>query len=600
MQANSLTRKSSSAASCAGLASSRVLLSLALCAGVAHAQDAAKEAEQPAAPKAWFKNVAESAGVTWKHISDRSDAHRFPEIMGGGVALFDYDGDGDLDMYLVQGGILDLAPPAEDEAPRPGNVLYRNDSADGKLTFTDVTAEAGVGNSQYGMGAACADFDRDGDVDLYVTNVGRNVMYVNNGNGTFTDKTDKLKVGDGRWATSAVFFDADGKNGLDLYVVNNLAWSESIETPCVNYYGEPDYCSPNNYNAPSADVFFTHGRLGYSDATIRGGLEAGFGNGLGVTVSDYDGDGDMDIYVANDATPNVLWRNDGKGKFTDVGLDVGCAVNGSGSPEAGMGVQFVDMNGDGHMDLYMTHLRNETNTFYQNLGNGKFRDRTNRVGTSRASLLMTGFGMGFHDFDLDGIIDLFVANGAVQAWKEAERFSDGDAYAEPNHLFRGAMRGKNVKFDLVQDAGATATPIIGTSRGAAFGDLDGDGDVDAVVVDLDAGVEVLQNQAPAADATWVGFRAVEAARGKLSDVHGALVSIGGTTEGTRAYRQADPAYSYLASNDPRVHFGLGGAAVAKDVKVRWPDGTEQSFGDLEAGKYHELIRVKPKRKIRSK
>ena len=549
------------------------------------------------APAAWFTEVAQEAGVVWSHQSDRSEKHRFPEIMGGGAALLDYDNDGDLDLYLVQGGILDAPVPSEDPeaekpAPRPGNKLFRNDSADGQWKFVDVTDEAGVGDTSYGMGVACADFDRDGDIDIYVTNVGPNVMYVNNGNGTFKDGTKKLKVGDGRWATSAAFFDGDGKNGLELYVVNNLAWSNAIETPCVNYYGEPDYCSPNNYNAPSVDVLYTNGRLGYSDATIRSGIEAGFGNGLGVTVGDYDNDGDVDIYVANDATPNVLWANDGTGKFEDIGLAKGCAVNGKGAPEAGMGVQFIDMNSDGFLDLYMTHLRRETNTFYKNLGNGKFSDKTNTMGTSRASLNMTGFGMGFHDFNHDGVIDLLVANGAVQAWKEGERLNENDAYAEPNHLFMGEQRKSGVRLSLVQDQGATASPIVATSRGAAFGDIDGDGDVDAVIVDLDANVEILRNDAPSDVTNWIGFSLKEEYRGKLTNAHGARVSIAGLKEGERQERAAEASYSYLSSNDPRAHFGLGFGTKAIDVRVRWRDGTEQVFGDLEAGQYHDLKRAK--------
>lgn len=563
-----------------------------LSGGLVPAAFAAPQSESDAVTP-WFTEVAKEAGVTWSQQSDRSDKHRFPEIMGGGVALLDYDGDGDLDLYLIQGGILDAPDPESPEAePRPGNKLFRNDSADGKWSFVDQTEAAGVGDTGYGMGVACADFDRDGDIDIYVTNVGPNVMYVNDGNGKFTDQTRKLKVGDPRWATSAAFFDADGKNGLDLYVVNNLAWSNSIETPCVNYYGEPDYCSPNNYNAPAVDVLYTFGRLGYTDATIRSGIEAGFGNGLGVTVGDYDNDGDVDIYVANDATPNVLWANDGKGKFEDIGLAKGCAVNGQGAPEAGMGVQFVDMNSDGHLDLYMTHLRRETNTYYRNLGNGKFTDKTNTTGTSRASLRMTGFGMGIHDFNHDGVLDLMVANGAVQAWKEEERFSKDNAYAEPNHLFKGQKRGKNLRWSLVQDQGVTASPIIGTSRGAAFGDIDGDGDVDAVIVDLDANVELLRNDAPAEDTHWIGFSVEETYRGKDTPSHGARVSIAGMGEGERQVRAAEPAYSYLSSNDARAHFGLGSADKAVDVRVRWRDGTEQVFGDLDADEYHVLKRGK--------
>jgi len=533
---------------------------------------------------AWFQEVGERAGVDFVHAADRTDRFRFPEIMGGGLAHFDYDGDGDLDLYMVQGGFL---AATGEEVLRLGNKLYRNDSTPGTLLFVDVTEEAGVGDTSYGMGAACGDFDRDGDIDLYVTNVGPNVMYVNNGNGTFTDKTKKLKVGDPRWATSASFFDANGNGRLDLYVVNNLAWSDSIETESFNYYGEPDYSSPNNYNAPSADVFYTYGRLGFTDATLRAGIDAAFGNGLGLTVGDYDLDGDMDVYVANDATENVLWNNDGKAKFTNKGVGAGCAVNGSGTPEAGMGVQFIDLDEDGDLDLYMTHIRRETNTYYRNNGKGRFRDMSNLTGTGGVSLKFTGFGMAFQDFNLDGTVDLFIANGAVQSWKEDERFDAADSYAEPNHLFRGVRKGKRIKFELTRKEGATATPIYATSRGAAFGDLDGDGDIDIVVADLDARPKILMNVAPRPDgATWIGFQVVEGAKDAI--VHGATVSISRGGEGKRQYRQANPTYSYMASNDPRAHFGLVGEREAREIQVRWPNGTVESFGTKPAGSYHVL------------
>ncbi len=562
-----------------------MITSVSLLALLAPAAPAA--AQEAAAPPVWFREVGADAGVDFVHLADRTDRHRFPEIMGGGVALLDHDGDGDLDIYLVQGGILgDAAEGVE----RPGNRLFRNDTeAGGPLRFTDVTEQAGVGNNEYGMGVACGDFDRDGDTDLFVTNVGPNVMYVNNGDGTFTDKTAKLKVGDPRWATSAAMFDANGDGKLDLYVVNNLGWSDAIEIECFNYYGEPDYCSPNNYNAPSADLFYTFGRLGFTDATLRTGIDAAFGNGLGLAVGDSDLDGDLDVYVANDATTNLLWVNDGRALFEDRGIRAGCGLNGNGTPEAGMGVQFVDLDEDGDLDLYMTHLRRETNTYYRNR-NGKFSDMSNVTGTAGVSMKFTGFGMGFQDFDLDGTLDLYVANGAVQAWKEGERFDQNDAYAEPNHLFQGARKGKRVTFKLTQPAGATAEPLLGTSRGAAFGDLEGDGDVDIIVVDLDARVKVLENVAPREGeaASWVGFQATSGKKSAI--VHGATVSIARGDEGKRQYRQANPAYSYLSSNDPRAHFGLGGASTAKDVQVRWPDGTVERFGDRPAGQYHVLAK----------
>ncbi|MEL6714291.1 MAG: VCBS repeat-containing protein, partial [Planctomycetota bacterium] len=443
------------------------------------------QTDAEAADRPWFEDVAAAAGVDFVNVSDRSEAHRFPEIMGGGVALFDYDGDGDLDLYLVQGGFLgEIA----EGATQPTNRLYRNDTEEGELRFVDVTEAAGVGHGGYGMGAACADFDRDGDVDLYVTNVGPNVLYRNNGDGTFADVSEKLGVADPRWATSAAFFDADGKGGLDLYVVNNLAWSDTVETPCFNYYQEPDYCSPNNYNAPSVDVLYTYGRLGYTDRTALGKVETAFGNGLGVVVADYDQDGDQDVYVANDATANVLWQNGGRAVFENVAMTGGCAVNGQGRPEAGMGVQFADLDNDEDLDLFITHLRKETNTFYRNK-NGLFDDKSNMVGTNAASLKLTGFGMGIHDFDHDGVLDLYVANGAVQAWKEDERYDAADAYAEPNHVFKGKDGRRGVKFQLREGDSQS----VGTSRGAAFGDLDGDGDVDVVVHDLDAPARVLRN-----------------------------------------------------------------------------------------------------------
>lgn len=550
----------------------------------------------------WFEEKGAALGLDWEHVAGaRDDRHWFPEIMGGGVALVDFDGDGDLDVYLIQSGRLD---PQEGEVV-PTNKLYRNDlpvtnPETGELMpwrFVDVTDKTKVGDTGYGMGVACGDFDQDGDVDIYVTNVGENVFYVNDGRGRFKNDA-RMKGNDARWGTSAGFLDVDLDDDLDIFLVNNLNWEVAVEKECVNYRKQVDYCSPENYNAHSTDGILLLGRLGYQDAAARVGLPGTPANGLGLAIADYDRDGDLDVYVANDATPNALWRNDGgrsfgKGEnngFTDVAPSSLCAVNAQGTPEAGMGVQWVDIDQDGWLDLYMTHLRKETNTFYRNGGKGSFRDMTTRMGVAQASVKYTGFGVGFHDFDHDGYLDFYVANGAVQAWGVDEQswFAEpdaegkipegkvqdtGDRYAEPNQLFRG--KGK-VKFDYLGEG--TASPVIGTSRGAAFGDLDNDGAVDIVVVDRDARVKLLHNVAPKEG----GFVGLTLKVGRGANSQGALAKLttvtqdaeGAITSTRVQWRLAHPAYSYLSSNDPRVHFGVPAGEVIGKLEVIWPGTTE--------------------------
>ena len=537
-------------------------------------------APQDNTPTPWFTEIGEAAGIEFSHVSGARGEYWFPEIMGGGVALLDYDGDGLLDIYCVQSGFL---KDANGEGPdNPPNQLFRNlgvDEGTGQPRFEDVTELAGVGDASYGMGVACGDYDRDGDMDLFVTNVGVNILFRNEGPDKqgivrFKDITKTSGTEDVRWATSAAFLDVDGDRDLDLYVVNNLLWHASTETPCFNYFSERDYCSPNNYNAASPDVLFVMGRSRFQDWTPTSGLDAAFGNGLGVAPADYDQDGNMDLYVANDATPNNLWHNKGRGKYADKGLLLGCAVNGNGTPEAGMGVQWVDVDQDGDLDLFMTHLRRETNTFYMNR-RGRFTDKTNATGMNATSLKYTGFGMGFHDYDLDGQLDLYVVNGAVQAWRHEEVFA-ADPYAEPNHLYQGQG---GTRFAPVPGGGET-NQSVGTSRGAAFGDLDNDGDVDVVYMDRDGRTKLLMNNAKG---HWIGFRMLDK-RG--DEVPGAMVGV--THQGKTAWRLADPAYSYLASNDPRAHFGLGTSTKIEGITVRWPSGIVENFDALATDAYHEL------------
>jgi len=527
----------------------------------------ASDASEDEAP--WFEEVAAAVGVDFVHTRGDEQRFWFPEIMGSGVAVFDHDADGDLDLYFVQAG--DLAAPVEDRA---ANRLYEND---GTGRFQDVTARAGVGDRGYGMGCAVGDADGDGDLDLYVTNVGPNVLYRNDGDGTFTDVTAAAGVGDASWGTSAAFFDADGDGDLDLYLVNYLGWSAEQELECAADWGERDYCNPNNYSAPTRDVLYRNEGDGrFTDATVAAGLDAAFGNGLGVSIADFDLDGLLDVYVTNDGMPNELWMNQGGLRFEDRALLAGCAVNMQGTSEAGMGVAAVDVDNDGDFDLFMTHLRNETNTFYVNKG-GFFADRTRQTGLSGASLRFTGFGLGFADFDQDGQLDLYVANGRVGKWKPP--FEEGDWYGEPNQLFRGLG---GVRFEEVSPREGLTVTVAETSRGAAFGDLDGDGDVDVVVNESGGRARLLRNIAEKHGAALL-LRIVDTGG---RDAIGARVRLcGGDCAGDDAaqWRQVSSAYSYGSANDLRVHFGLGTAQRAESVLVVWPDGTEQRFGPLEAG-----------------
>jgi hypothetical protein len=522
---------------------------------------------------AWFRESAARLGVDFEHVSAFEQRFDFPEIMGGGAALFDRDGDGDLDLYLVQSG--DLRAPA---AERPPNRLYDNRGAG--LGFVDVTAKSGAGDRGYGMGCAVGDYDGDRDLDLYVLNVGANVLLRNDG-GHFTDVTAQAGVGHTGWGSSAAFLDYDGDGQLDLYLVNYLRWSPEIERECRFPKEFRDYCNPNSYHAPAQDVLYRGlGDGRFEDVTAAAGIAGTPANGLGVACGDFDGDGRVDVYVANDMNANQLWLNQGDGTFRNGALLAGCALSGTGFAESGMGVQAVDLDADGDLDLFLSHLRRQSNTFYRNSGaGGLFDDTTARAGLSATSLPYTGFGLGFHDFDNDGALDLFVANGEVtvpEAIPEQE-----DPYAQQNLLYRGRGDGG---FEEIP-GGGTAPPLSATSRGAAFGDLDGDGDVDVVVVNRDHGVHVLENTA-AGGRSWISLRVLDAGG---SPAVGARVRV--RAAGADQWRLIDPAYSYGSASDVRAHFGLGSAEEV-EVSVHWPDGSEQDFGRLAAHREHTLRHTK--------
>lgn len=525
----------------------------------------------PDSTSAWFQNVAESTGINFMHESGQGNKLYMPESMTGGVALLDYDGDGFLDVYFVQGGRV-IGP----RAGLPGNRLYRN-TGDGK--FEDVTEQAGVGDIGYGMGCATGDFDNDGWTDLYVTNAGPNVLYRNNGDGTFSDVTTLAGVGDPSFSASAAFVDYDHDGYNDLIVVNYLVWSAATELTCRGPTGRFEYCVPTNYNAPAPDkLFHNNGDGTFTDTTVPSGISTMFGNGLGVVAGDFNNDGLIDICVANDETANQLWINLGDGTFRDRALEWGVAYDGGGQTEAGMGIDTGDIDADGDLDLFMTHFTNETNTLYIN-HTQFFADETSRWGLE-ASLPFTGFGAALHDFNNDGWLDVYVANGRIN--RGFDLASSEGPYAEPNLLFQGTS---DRKFREIVPRGGTERLLKHASRGAAFGDYNNDGRIDIFVVNRDARPYVLRNQNKSKN-HWVMFRVVNELG---ADALGARVTI--HVVGKDRKRDVRTAYSYCSANDPRVHFGLGTAMQVENVRVTWPDGKTESFGGFLADRIQELRRL---------
>ena len=525
--------------------------------------DAAGTAPSVDGTEPWFREAAVERGIDFVHESGHGGPYLMPEIMAGGAALFDMDGDGDLDAYLVQGGSLK-------GAPRHLNQLYRND---GRGRFENATAGSGSGDGGYGMGVASGDYDGDGDLDLYVTNVGANALLQNEGLGRFTDATAAAGVGDRSWGAGAAFLDYDGDGDLDLFAANYIDWSLETRKECANSLGGPDYCSPRDYDAPVRDLLYRNNGDGtFDDLSAAAGLDAAFGNGLGVVCGDFDGDGRTDIFVANDSVMNQLWMNRGDGTFVDDALLRGCALDESGIAKAGMGVSAVDVDDNATLDLLVVNLESETDSFYRNQG-AYFTDATAAVGLAWGSHLFTRFGVGIHDFDNDGRLDLYAVNGRID--RGSSPVKAGDPFAEPNLLSSGRPEGR---FEEVLPRGGTAELLVATSRAAAFGDVDDDGGVDVLVVNRDAPAHLLLNMA-AARGEWIAFRVLNELG---SEALGAVVSF--DVGDARKTREVRSAYSYLAANDPRIHVGLGSSAVVSDVVVRWPGGPSESFGEFEGGR----------------
>jgi enediyne biosynthesis protein E4 len=522
-------------------------------------------------------------GLDFVHVNGRSGRFYIVEVVGSGAALFDYDGDGDLDLFLVQGGSLD-----ERGGARPSDRLYRNDlevlpSGERRLRFTDVTAAAGIESTAYGMGVAVGDVDGDGRPDLYVTDFGPNRLLRNRGDGTFEDVTAASGTDDPRWSVPAVFFDYDGDGDDDLYVGNYVDFTLATHKVCISETGAQDYCGPLSYHPETDRLFRNRGDGTFEDVSAASGVGAAAGATLGAQAADFDGDGLPDLYVANDQSENFLWHNRGDGTFSDEALLAGCALNGEGKAEASMGVDAADFDGDGDLDLFVTNLTRESNTLWVNEGGGLFRDATVPSGLDAPSWPYTGFGAAWLDYDNDGRLDLAVVNGAVYVIPELARQGDPFPLHQPNQLFRQTADGR---FEDVTAAAGPAFALSKVSRGAAFGDVDNDGDTDVVVVNNGGPVRLLLNRV-GQDRPWLGLRLV--AGEPPRDAIGAQVAVvrrGAPTLRRRVRTDG----SYASASDPRVLVGLGEGADVERLEVTWPDGAEEVFEPPPLGRYTTLRR----------
>ena len=512
-----------------------------------------------------FTEVTEAAGIRFRHVAGRSPEKYMIETMGSGVCFLDYDGDGDPDLYFVQSG-----PVPGARGSRPGDVLYRND---GRGRFTDVTAAAGVGETGYGMGCAAADIDNDGDEDLYVTNFGPDVLYRNNGDGTFTEITRKAGVTAPLWSTSAAFADYDADGRVDLYVANYVDFTMDHNKWCGDFNRKiRAYCHPDVYEGVPDILYHNNGDGTFTDVTARAGIKERWGKGLGVVWSDLDDDGDLDVYVAKDSVPNALYRNNGNGTFTDVGLTSGTCCSEDGKPQAGMGTDAGDYDGDGRFDLIVTNLSGEPNELYRNLGDWRFEFATFPSGFGEVSLPFVGFGANFFDFDNDSDQDIFVANGHIV--DNIPLFNDSLTYAQRAFLFENLDNGK------VREAGREHGAYFSqayVARGMAVADIDADGDLDVVASNNDQRAILLRNDS-GNTRRFLRLRLVGSRSNR--DAIGARVAV--TAGGRTRMDEVRSGTSYCSQNELVLHFGLGEARKADKVEIRWPSGGIQSLTDVPA------------------
>ena len=549
---------------------------------------------EPDAPQApdleWFVDRAFETGLKFVHFNGMTGKFYQPEMTGPGAGLFDYDNDGDLDVYLVQGERLGDGEPL---LPRPavqppGDRLYRNDleiAGEGKRRprFTDVTDEAGIVATGYGMGVAAGDIDNDGWIDLYLTRFGRNRMLRNQGDGTFADITEESGTGDPAWGVPASFLDYDRDGWIDLFVGNYLSYTLAGHTQCYDRAGAPDYCAPET-SRPHPDILYRNlGDGTFEDVTATAGLAREFGPALGSATADFDGDGWIDLFVANDQRENQLWMNQGDGTFANRALAAGAALGAGGNAKADMGVDAGDFDNDGDEDLFITELSGQGSTLYVNDGAGLFRDRSASLGVRAPSLPYTGFGTAWIDIDNDGWLDVVAVNGAVVL--NFETFGPDNPFAldQRNQVFRNVG---GARFEAATDRAGSVFELSEVSRGAAFGDVDNDGDTDVLMANAAGPVRLLLNEV-GDRRRWLGLRLFDPETRR--DAVGARVAIV-RRDGTTLWRRARADGSFASANDPRVLVGLGDSVGISLVRVFWPDGKVEEWTNVPADRYTTLTR----------
>jgi hypothetical protein len=517
-----------------------------------------------------FDNVIEASTITFTLKNSVSPERYSIETMAGGVAVFDYNNDGLLDIFFTNGADI---PSLEKDDSRYYNRLFRNN---GDGTFTDVTEKAGLQGTGYSMGVAAGDYDNDGFVDLYIAGVNRNQLFHNNGDGTFTDVTAKAGVGGkvpglGKaWAVTAGWFDYNNDGLLDLLVVNYLDYDIKTAALC-HVEGVPTYCSPNKFRGTPNILYRNNGDGTFTDVSEPSHISRYVGKGMGVAFADYDNDGLTDIFVSNDTFPNYLLHNNGDGTFTDVAVVAGVAYTESGTTVAGMGTDFRDLDNDGRPDIFHTAMFGDTFPLYRNLGGGQFEDITVAAGLTAFTGRLTGWGTGAFDFDNDGYKDLFTANSEIldNAMEVEHR-----PFALPNGLFRnkGAL-----KFEDLSAKTGAGFLVPAAHRGAAFGDFNNDGKIDIIVTVLNGAPQLLMNRSRNQN-HWIILKLI----GTKSNRDGLGTKIKITTSHGSQYNHATTAVGYNSSSDKRVHFGLGESTVIDKIELSWPSGIRQTLTKVKA------------------